>query len=180
MPNEILSSWLKPKLFVHRLHAVLVEIDTYTVSESPRHRSGTVATLMGSRVLVFPVLQELKELFGAALFKDAHERAPDSLHLSAGNLRDSAVAVHEATGDLLELEITSDVGVDEDLGQFTGRDDEFGHEVDGVVAVASKVCGGFDAGPEFAVELGVVSGAMQRVSLRALTWVRLRLALSAP
>ena len=178
--NEILGSWLEAKLFVDSLHAVPIEIDTYAALVLPRHRSGMVATLMGRRVLVLPVLQELKELLCAALFKDPHKRTPDGLHLSAGNLRDPAVAVDEAAGDLLELEITSDIGVDEDLGQFSRGDDELGHEVDGVVTVASKVCWGFDTGPEFAVELANVSGATRHVTAWALTWVRLRLALSAP
>ena len=41
---------------------------------------------------------------------------------------------------MLELEVTGDIGVDEDLGKFTGGDDELGNQVDCVVAVATELC----------------------------------------
>lgn len=41
---------------------------------------------------------------------------------------------------MLELQVTSDVGVNEDLGEFTGGDDELGNQVDRVVAVATELC----------------------------------------
>lgn len=41
---------------------------------------------------------------------------------------------------MLELKVTGDVSVDEDLGKFTGGDDELGDQVDCVVAVATELC----------------------------------------
>lgn len=76
-------------------------------------------TLVGSGIIVFPALQELEELLSAALFEEAHQGAPDSLHLRARNLGDASIAIDKAACDLLELEITGDVGVDEDLGQLS-------------------------------------------------------------
>ena len=74
---------------------------------------------MSSRVLVLPALQELEELLRPPLLEETHERALDSLHLRARHLGDLAIAVHETTGDLLELQVASDVGVDENTGQFS-------------------------------------------------------------
>ena len=58
---------------------------------------------MGSWIVVFPVLQELEELLCAPFFKQAHELAPDCLHLSTGDLLDLAIAVDKASCDLLEF-----------------------------------------------------------------------------
>ena len=110
-------------------------------------------TLVGSGVLVLPVLEELKELLRPPLLKQAHERALESLHLIAGDLGDLAIAVDEAARDLLELEIASDVGVNEDLGQLSSGDDEFGNEVDCVVSVTPQLSRRALVWPELAVQL---------------------------
>lgn len=107
---------------------------------------------MSGGILLLPVLNKLKELFRATLFKQAHEGGLDGLHLGAGDLGDLAIAVNERTRDLLELEVTSDIGVDEDVGQFTRRDDELGDQVDRVVPVASQLGGGLGIA-EFAIQL---------------------------
>ena len=74
---------------------------------------------MSSRVLVLPALQELEELLRPPLLEETHERALDGLHFRARHLGDLAIAVHETTSDLLELQVASDVGVDENTGQFS-------------------------------------------------------------
>lgn len=96
---------------------------------------------MGRDIIIFPALQELEELLGTPLFKKTHEGALDGLHFGTGNLGDLAIAIDIAAGDLFELEIASDVGVDENLGEFTGSDNELGNEINGVVAVTTKLCG---------------------------------------
>ena len=108
---------------------------------------------MGSRVVVLPSLKELEELLGSPLLKQPHQRTPDSLHLSARDLGDLAIAVDEAASDLLELEVASDIGVDEDLGELARGDDELGDEIDGVISVASEVGGRGLIFTEFTVEL---------------------------
>ena len=111
---------------------------------------------MGSRVIVLPVLEELEELLCATFLKETHEWATDSLHLCAGNLRDLAVTEDEGAGDLLELEVARNIGVDEDLRELSGCDDELGHQVHGVVAVTAELSWGCLVGAELAVELDTV------------------------
>ena len=111
---------------------------------------------MGSRVIVLPVLEELEELLRATFLKETHERATNGLHLCAGNLRDLAVTEDEGAGDLLELEVARNIGVDEDLGELAGCDDELGHQVHGVVAVTAEVGWRRLVGAELAVQLDAV------------------------
>lgn len=108
---------------------------------------------MRRRVIVFPALDEFEELLGPAFLKETHERAPDCFHLGTRDLRDLAIAIDEAASDLLELEVPSDVGVDEDFGKFTRRDDELGDEINGVVPVAAKLRGRRLIRPELAIQL---------------------------
>ena len=108
---------------------------------------------MRSRIFVLPVLEELKELLRSPFLEQAHERAPDGLHLCARDLGDFAISINETARDLLELEIPSNVGVHEDLGQLARGDDEFGDKIDGIVAVPADVGGRLSAGAELAVEL---------------------------
>ena len=110
---------------------------------------------MSSWILIFPALQELEELLSAALFEKTHQRASNRLHLCARNLGDLAIAIDKATGDLLELEVTSDISVNEDLGQFTRCDDELGDKVNSVVAVPSEFSGRCSVRPELAIQLDV-------------------------
>lgn len=74
---------------------------------------------MSSRILILPALQELEEFLGPPFLKEPHERTPHCLHLGTGNLRNLTIAVDETASDLLEFEIASDVGVDEDASEFT-------------------------------------------------------------
>ena len=110
---------------------------------------------MGSRVLVLPVLQELEELLRSPLLKETHERTPHSLHLVTGNLRDLAVTVHKATRDLLELKVTSDIGVYKDPSELSRSNDKLGNEVDGIVSVTSKLGRRALIRPELAIQLDV-------------------------
>ena len=117
---------------------------------------------MSRRVVIPPVLDELKELFGPALLKEAHERAPDGLHLGRRHFGDPAVAVDERGRDLLELEIAEDVGPDENLDELARGNDEFGHEVDRPRAVLAVLGRRRRAGPEVLVRLVAGQGQGQR------------------
>ena len=114
---------------------------------------------MSSRVLVLPALQELEELLCSPLLEETHERTLDRLHLRGRHLGDLAITIDEAACDLLELEVAGDVGVDENLGQLSRRDDELGDEVDGVVTVAAQVFWGRLVWPELAIQLRTVVSA---------------------
>ena len=115
-------------------------------------------TLVGSRVLVLPVLKELEELLRSPLLEETHEGALDRLHLRAGYLGDLAIAVDKAARDLLELEVAGDVGVDQDASELSGSDDELRNEIDGVVTVAAKIRRDGLVGSELAVELRANQG----------------------
>ena len=117
-----------------------------------------IRTLVSGRILILPALEELEELLRPPLLKKTHERALDRLHLRAGDLGDPAIAVDETACDLLELEVTGDIGVDEDASELSRGDDELGNEIDGVVAVAPKVLGDGLIGSELAVELHADQG----------------------
>jgi hypothetical protein len=104
-------------------------------------------------VIILPILEELEEFLRAALFEETHERALDGLHFCAGDLRDLAVTVHKRPGDLLELEVTSNIGVNENLGKFSRCNDKLGDEINSIVAIASELRWRFGSGAEVAVEL---------------------------
>jgi hypothetical protein len=108
---------------------------------------------MRGRILVLPVLEKFKELLGSPFLEQAHKRALNSLHFRAGYFGNPPITVDETTGNLFEFKITGDVRMDEDPGQFAGRDNEFGYKVDGIVSVAAKFRGGFLIRTEFAVQL---------------------------
>lgn len=86
---------------------------------------------MRNRIIVPPVLQKLKELLGPPLLEQPHQAASHGLHLGRGHLGDAPVPVDEGSCDLLELEVSEDVGVDEDLCELSRCEDELGDEVDG-------------------------------------------------
>lgn len=93
---------------------------------------------MGSRILIFPSLQKFEELLGPPLLENPHERATNCLHLIARNLRNLSFAVDVAARNLLEVQITDDVRVHEDLCEFTRGDDKLWNEINSIVPVASK------------------------------------------
>lgn len=108
---------------------------------------------MRGRILVLPVLEKFKELLGSPFLEQAHERTLKSFHFRAGYFGNPSIAVDETTSNLFEFKITGDIRVDEDPGQFTGRDDEFGYKVNSIVSVAAKLRGGSLIRTEFAVQL---------------------------
>ena len=108
---------------------------------------------MSSGVFVPPPLKELEELLRPPLLKETHERTLHSLHLVTWDLGDLAIAVHEGAGNLLELQVASDISVNEDLGELARRDDELGDQVDSVVTVASQLGRGSLVWSELAVQL---------------------------
>lgn len=99
-----------------------------------------IHALVCSRVTLSPVLQELKELLSAALLKQTHERALYRLHFRARYFGNLAITIDETTCNLLELEVTCNLGMHENLCKFSRCDDEFGDKVDSVIPVATKLC----------------------------------------
>ena len=108
---------------------------------------------MGCGIIILPVLQELEELLCPAFLEQAHERTLDRLHLSTWYFGDPAVTENETARDLLELEVASNIGMNEDPGKFSRGDNELGDEIDSVIPVASEFSGWGLVRAELAVEL---------------------------
>lgn len=111
---------------------------------------------MSSGVLVLPVLKELEEFLCPSLLEQTHQRTLDCFHFSARNLGDSPIAIHETSGDLLELKIASDIGVDKDLRELSGCDNEFWDKVNSVVSVTAEFRRWLLSRTELAIELSKV------------------------
>lgn len=137
MANEILCTGLQSKLLIHLFHRHVIQVDS----------------LMCGGILVLPVLKKFEKLLGSPFLKQAHKRALDCLHLRTGYFGNLSIAVDETTSNLFEFKITSDIRMDEDLGQFTRRDDELGYKVDGIISFATQLLGSCLTRAEFAVEL---------------------------
>lgn len=102
----------------------------------------------------------LYEGLHASLLEDAHKRGLESLasigrDLGNGGLGASAL-LDVAAGDLLELEVSGDVGGDEDVGQLARGHEELGNEVDVPVVEAAILLPGLLA-------LGVVAMLLEEL-----------------
>jgi hypothetical protein len=144
MANEVLRARFKVEVLINGFHGVGIE----------------VSPLMSCRVIILPGLQEFKELLGPSFFKESHKRGADGFHLGARHLGDLSITVDKRTGYLLELEITCHIGVNEDLGELAGSDNELGNEIYGVVSVSSQFFWNLLIRPELAIELWNVSGVV--------------------
>jgi hypothetical protein len=154
-----LRTGLQPELLIYGLHRIGIKIDAYVVifdnqSRRVSDEQTRRKTLMGGRIFILPVLQELEEFLRPALFEETHQWAFDCLHFGAGNLGDLAVAIDEAARDLLELEVASDISVHEDFREFSGCDDELWDEIDSVIPITTEPGGGSLICSELSVELG--------------------------
>jgi hypothetical protein len=109
---------------------------------------------MCSRVIVLPVLQELEELLGSPLLEKTHQGRLDCFHFSGGDLWDPPISVDKTPRDLLELEVSGDLRVDQDLGEFARSEDELWYQINVVVPVLAELCGYGLFRAEFTVELG--------------------------
>jgi len=136
MANEVLCAGLETKFLVDGLHRVLIEVDP----------------LMGCRIVIFPILEEEK-VPRPPLFKEAHQGRLQRLRFIRGYPGDFAIPIDKRASDSLELEVTGDVGVDEDLGKSTGGNDEPWDQVNCVVAVATELCWRLIRSLEVTIEL---------------------------
>ena len=112
-------------------------------------------TAMSRRIVLVEVAGPLEELLHPPLLEKSHQGRLESLlgvrgHLRHGSLR-SATLLHIASCYLLEVEISGDVGGDENVGQFTVGHQELGHEVDVPVVGSSIFLPGLLAGLEIAI-----------------------------
>lgn len=104
-------------------------------------------------VVFFPSLQEYEELLGSIFLKQPHQGATDSLPFSARDFTDLIIRVHERTRDLLELEVSQDIGVNQDFDEFTRGNDKLRDKINSIVAVPAQLRGWRLVRAEFPVEL---------------------------
>lgn len=95
--------------------------------------------MLSSRIIILPILEELKEFLGPSFLEQTHQRTLDRFHFGTGDLGDSPIAVDKASGDLLELKITSNIGVNKDLRKLSRCDDEFRDKVNSIVTVTTEL-----------------------------------------
>lgn len=74
---------------------------------------------MSGGIIILPSLKEFKEFLCPSLLKETHERTSDSFHFSTGNFGYLSVTVDKAASDLLEFHVSSNIGVDKDLREFS-------------------------------------------------------------
>jgi hypothetical protein len=94
MADKVLSAGFETEFGIDILHRSFVEVEAYKrksvcvcVSMGRLTRVRAIrSTLVGCRVGIRPALDPFEELLETSLFKDAHERAPESLRLVAGDL----------------------------------------------------------------------------------------------
>jgi hypothetical protein len=99
----------------------------------------------------------LNEGLHASLLEDTHEGRSQSLGGIRGHLGDGSLVggtlLDVAASDLLELEISCDIGRDENVGQFAGGHEELRDKVDVPVVEATILLPGLLAFAEVSVLL---------------------------
>jgi hypothetical protein len=108
---------------------------------------------MSGGIIILPSLKEFKELLCPPLLKETHERTFDSFHFSTWYFGYPPITIDKAARDLLEFHISSDIGVDKNLCEFSRRNDEFRDQIDSIITVSTKLRGRCLVGSEFAVQL---------------------------
>jgi hypothetical protein len=137
-----------------------------------------IHTLVSGRVLEIKGANPLDEGLHTSLLEDSHEGGLESLagirrHLGNGGLvRGTLLDI--AASNLFELEISGNIGGDEDVGQLSRGHEELGNEVDVPVVESAVVLPRLLAGLEVAIlfeelnlprkrsELAVQGGAQRK------------------
>lgn len=116
--DEIASGSLKAELVKDILHGASLD----------------VKSLVASRVALVEGADPLDEGLHSALLEESHKGGCESLASIGWDLGDGGLAsgtlLDVRAGDLLELEVSCDVGGDEDVGKFSGRHEKLGDQVD--------------------------------------------------
>ena len=93
-----------------------------------------ILTLVRRRIIDVESANPLDEALHPALLEDAHEGRLQGLGGIGRDLGDGSLGagslLHEAPRNLLELEVSGDIGGDEDVGQLAGGHEELGDQVD--------------------------------------------------
>jgi hypothetical protein len=114
-------------------------------------------TLVCAGILGVETANPLDERLHASLLKESHKGGSQSLSGIRRNLGDGGLVggtlLDVAASDLLELEISCDIGRDENVGQFAGGHEELGDKVDVPVVEATILLPGLLAFAEVSVLL---------------------------
>lgn len=136
--NEVPGGLLETEFVVHILHGAGAHVETWNVSAMILSAGVTgrsnILTLVCSSVLDVECANPFDEALHPALLEHAHEGRLQGLCGIRGDLGDGGLGagtlLHEAACDLLELEVSGDIGGDEDVGQLARGHEELGDQVD--------------------------------------------------
>lgn len=165
---EVLSRGFETKLVVDILHGAGAHVETYvfgvlSAQATQRKMSERPLTLVCGGILGVKLSNPLNKVLHATLLEDPHKRRPESLCSIGWNLGDgglgSSTLLYVAACYLLELEISGNIGGDENVGKFAGGHEKLGHQVD-VPVVQSAVL------LPWARALGVVSILLEQLGRR--------------
>lgn len=91
-------------------------------------------TLVGGGVLLLVGTNPLEEATRTPLLEETHQRRAQSLASVRGDLGNGGLGalalLDEAASNLLELEVSGNIGRDEDVGELAVRHEQLGHKVD--------------------------------------------------
>jgi hypothetical protein len=86
------------------------------------------------RVILLVCADELQELLCSSLLEQTHQRTAESLRGIRGDLCDvglvAGASLDVTASNLLEFEVSGDIGRDENVGEFSVGHEEFGNEID--------------------------------------------------
>lgn len=110
----------------------------FFVCETRRQR-----TFVSGRVLEVECADPFDERLHASLLKDAHERRLESFTCIRGDLGNSSLVASSlldvTSSNLLELEVSGNIGGNEDVGQLARRHEELGDKINIPVVEAAIV-----------------------------------------
>lgn len=91
-------------------------------------------TLVCGWVILVECSDKLQEVPGTSLLKQPHQRTAESLTSIGWNLCDGSFGttalLHITACNLLELEVSGNIGGDEDVGEFSIGHEKFGDKID--------------------------------------------------
>jgi hypothetical protein len=89
---------------------------------------------VSGRVILLVCANEFQELLCSSLFEQTHQGTAESLRGIRGDLCDvglvSGAGLDVTASNLLEFEVSGDIGRDENVGEFSVGHEEFGNKVD--------------------------------------------------
>ena len=91
-------------------------------------------TIVSGRILLLVGTDKLQKLLCSSLLKQTHQGTAESLRSIRGDLCDvglvSGASLDVTASNLLEFEVSGDIGRDENVGEFSVGHEKLGNEID--------------------------------------------------